>query len=248
MKRVAVACACVIGGLSLMVTSSSAQLNGIPVYYSPKGGTGLSLAADFARGANEDSGKNTAFGARAALGIGSFTIGGGIASANPLVGTERQTELQYMANAALRVFGGGLLPISVSLQLGVGVLRVDGSATGESDTDLITVPFGVGVGISLPTPGFSVEPWIAPRYTITHNEIESLPSFNQGGLGLSAGVNLGLVMGLGFHVAADWQSLSEKTVTPSFSVLETSPFVVGVGVHYTFRIPGLPGIPIVPGI
>jgi hypothetical protein len=238
----------VIGGLSLTVTSAAAQLNSIPVYFNPKGGTGLMVAADFGRGVNDDSGQNTAFGARAALGIGSFTLGAGIASANPLVGTERQTELQYMANAALRVFGGGLVPISVSLQVGVGVLKVDGSDTGASDADLITVPLGVGVGFSIPTPGFSVEPWIAPRYTINKNEIESIPSFNQGGLGLSAGVNLGFIMGLGLHVAADWQSLPEKMVTPSFSALETSSFLLGVGVHYTFHIPGLPGVPVVPGV
>ena len=246
MRRAEVACACVIGGLSLVVTSATAQLNSIPVYFSPKGGTGLMVAADIGRGMNDDSGENTAFGARAALGIGSFTLGGGIASANPLVETERQTELQYMANAALRVFGGGLLPISVSFQVGVGVLKVDGG-TGGNDSTVVTVPLGVGVGFSLPTPGFNVEPWIAPRYTINKNEIESLPSFNQGGLGLSAGVNIGFIMGLGLHVAADWQSLPEK-ITPSFSALETSPFVLGVGAHYTFRIPGLPGIPVVPGV
>jgi hypothetical protein len=166
---------------------------------------------------------------------------------NPVVGAVRQTELQYMANAALRVFGGGLLPISVSLQVGVGALKVDAGAVG-SDSTVVTVPLGVGVGFSVPTPGFSLEPWIAPRYTITQNEVESIPSFNQGGLGLSAGVNLGFVMGLGLHVAADWQSLPEKMVTPSFSALETQPFVLGVGVHYTFRIPGLPGVPVVPGV
>jgi hypothetical protein len=163
---------------------------------------------------------------------------------NPVVGAERQTELQYMVNAALRVFGGGPLPISVSLQAGMGVLKVDAGAVGDST--VVTVPLGVGVGFSVPTPGFSLEPWIAPRYTITQNEVESIPSFNQGGLGLSAGVNLGF-MGLGFHVAADWQSLSEKT-TSSISALGTQPFVLGVGVHYTFSIPGLPGVPVVPGV
>ena len=44
------------------------------------------------------------------FGVGPVTFGASIGTVNPMVGTERQTETQWMANMGLRLFGGGLAP------------------------------------------------------------------------------------------------------------------------------------------
>ena len=238
MKRFMTFGAALIMGFSLLAGPAVAQMNSIPVYFNPKGGTGLMVAVDLGRGINAESEKNTAVAFRTALGIGPVTIGGSVGLVNPdeggLVG--RELETQYMGNIALRVFGGGLLPVSISLQGGVGVLDI-------SDTKIVTVPIGLGIGFSVPTPGFSFDPWIAGRYVFVRNEV-ALVTANQNSFGISGGLNFNFLMGLGFHVAGDWQKNPFKSAT----VPETKPFVLGIGLNYTFRIPGLPGVPMVPGI
>ncbi len=247
MKRLTMFGAALLLGTVLIVHPAVAQMNSIPVYFNPKGGTGLMVAIDLGRGINDESGKNTAAAFRTALGIGPVTIGGSVGLVNPdeggLVG--RELESQYMGNIALRLFGGGLLPVSLSLQGGVGVLTLD-----DSDEQIITVPIGLGLGFSIPTPGFSFDPWIAGRYTFVRNEVALLTA-NRNSFGISGGLNFNFLMGLGFHVAGDWQKNPLKIVTSGPSTLtvpETKPFVLGIGLNYTFRIPGLPGVPMVPKI
>jgi hypothetical protein len=248
MKRFAMFAVSVMFGMTLAVQPATAQMNSIPVYFSPKGGTGLLVALDLGKGINDESGKNTAVAFRSALGVGPVTIGGSVGMVNPYVNTTlgREPEAQYMGNIALRIFGGGLLPVSVSLQGGVGFMSIDDLAT-----DVITVPIGVGFGLSVPAPAFNFEPWIAPRYTFVRSEIGAAPGINQNSFGISAGVNLGFLMGLGLHIAGDWQTNPEEFVTEgplTVGLRETKPFVLGIGLNYTIRIPGLPGVPIVPGM
>lgn len=247
MKRFMTFGAALIMGLSLLAGPAVAQMNSIPVYFNPKGGTGLMVALDLGRGINAESGKNTAVAFRTALGFGPVTIGGSVGMVNPDQGgtVGRKTQTQYMGNFALRLFGGGLLPVSVSFQGGAGVLDIS-----DISTKIVTVPVGLGIGFSIPTPGFSFDPWIAGRYTLVRNEVASLKG-NQNSFGISAGLNFNFLMGLGFHVAGDWQKNPLKIVTSGPSTLtvpETKPFVLGIGLNYTFRIPGLPGVPMVPGI
>ena len=242
MKRFVTFGTALIMGSSILAGPAVAQMKSTPVYFNPKGGTGLLVAADLGRGINDESGKNTAVAFRTALGIGPVTIGGGVG----IVDIGPSTETQYMGNFALRVFGGGLLPVSISLQGGVGVLDVS-----DLGTKVITVPIGLGIGFSIPTPGFSFDPWFAPRYTMVRNEIDIFPeTVTQNGFGISAGVNLNFLMGLGLHVAGDWQKNPTEFITGTTtpSVPETKPFVFGIGLNYTFRIPGLPGVPMVPGM
>jgi len=240
MKRLMMFGAALLLGMTLIVRPAVAQMNSIPVYFNPKSGTGLMVAVDLGRGTNPESGKNTAVAFRTALGIGPVTIGGGIGIVNPdqggMVGRKSQT--QYMGNFAMRVFGGGLLPVSISLQGGVGVLDIS-----DTSTKILTVPIGLGIGFSIPTPGFSFDPWIAGRYVFVRNEV-ALVTANQNSFGISGGLNFNFLMGLGFHVAGDWQKNPFKSV----AVPESKPFVLGIGLNYTLRIPGLPGVPMVPGI
>ena len=217
-----VGCAAALAlAVGLVVAPAAAQLNSIPVYFNPKGGTGFTLAGDFGKGVNTQSGKNTAFGVRASVGGGPFSIGAGVGT----VSLAGQSEVQYMGNAALRIVGGPLIPVSVAVQAGVGYLKVGSVKT-------LNVPIGVGIGLSVPTPGFSFDPWIAPRVTI--NAVEFLgTTVTNSGVGVSGGVNLAFVMGLGLHLGFDWTKVGGST-----------PLIIGAGVHYKF---GPPGIPVVPG-
>ena len=246
MKRFMTFGAALIMGLTFIAGPAVAQMNSIPVMFNPKGGTGLLVALDIGKGMNDESGKNTALAFRSALGIGPVTIGGGIGIVNRDQGgvVGRQSETQYMGNFALRFFGGGLLPVSISLQGGVGVLDVS-----DITTKIVTVPIGLGIGFSVPTLGFSFDPWIAPRYTFVSNDF-GLVTANQNSFGISAGLNFNFLMGLGFHVSGDWQTNPTECIsgTTTPTVLGTKPFVLGIGLNYTFTIPGLPGVPMVPGV
>ncbi len=241
MKRFMTFGAALTMGLTFIAGPAVAQMNSIPVMFNPKGGTGLLVAVDVGKGMNDESGKNTALAFRSALGIGPVTIGGGIGIVNPDQGgtVGRKSETQYMGNFALRLFGGGLLPVSISLQGGVGVLDIS-----DTSTKILTAPIGLGIGFSVPTPGFSFDPWIAPRYTFVRNEVGLLTA-NQNSFGISAGLNFNFLMGLGFHVAGDWQSNPAES---ALGIPKNKPFVLGIGLNYTFTIPGLPGVPMVPGI
>lgn|GEM_PF-3966928 len=230
-------------GLAIVAAPAGAQLNSLPVFVSPKGGTGFTVAVDYGRGLNTESGENTTLAARASLGLGPFAIGGGIASANPRVGTlGRKTEVQYMGNASLRILGGALVPVAVNLHAGVGVLNRD-VATGVERRE-ITVPFGLGLGLSLPTPGFAFEPWVAPRYTIRVID-QGAATETQNGFGASAGIRLGFANGLSLEAAFDWTDLSSATLVGALTnpnVPSTQPAVFGLGLSYTFRLPGI-GVP-----
>jgi hypothetical protein len=223
-------------GLAVVVLPASAQLNSIPVYFNPKGGTGFTLAGDFGKGVNTASDKNTAFGVRASVGGGPFSVGAGLGTVNPAVGVgQRQSEVQYMGNAAIRLLGGPLIPVSVSVQAGVGYLKQDilvGSMLIPVSEKTLNVPIGVGIGLSVPTPGFSLDPWIAPRVTINAVEILGTTVTNSG-VGVSGGVNLAFVMGLGLHLGFDWTKVGGS-----------KPFIIGAGVHYKFGPPSVP----VPGM
>ncbi len=207
-----------------------AQLDGLPVYFNPKGGTGVTFAGDYGRGINDDSGKQNAVGARAILGVSAFSVGAGIGR---LGGVN-----QYAGTVAIRVFGGAFVPVAVSVQAGVGY-----RSTGQGVTERKTynVPIGIGFGLNIPTPGFLLEPWVAPRFALNRVEMGGQTE-NQTGFGLSAGIRLGFAMGLALHGAVDWADLDSTTFT-SLALPASQPMTLGLGISYTFRLPGL-GVPL----
>jgi opacity protein-like surface antigen len=224
--------------LALTGTSAgaAAQLNSLPVFVSPKGGTGLTLAVDYGRGLNDASGQNTAWAARATIGLTALTVGAGIGTVNPQVSfSDRDAELQYMGNAALRIFGGPLVPVAVNIHAGLGFLQRE-VGTGV-DRRVYNVPVGVAAALNVPTPGFSIEPWIAPRFQVTRHE-QGGDSDHQTGFGLSAGVNVGFANGLGIHGAVDWTDLGAASLVSPGDIADVSPAVLGIGLQYGFRLPG----------
>jgi hypothetical protein len=239
-----------VAGLALVLAAQpvSAQLVGLPVYFSPKGGTGIMLAGDFGRvSSNKLDGNSspvhpTSLGGRATLGLPLVTLGVGVSVYDPKV-TTQESEIQYAGSAAFKVFGGPLVPLAVSLQAGAGYLSV---GSGVFAVKMVNVPIGLGAALNIPTPGASLEPWVAARVHIRSTSSGGA-SITQTGTGLSGGLTLGFPMGLGLHVAADWSKFGAKTSGP-FSLDDHAMLTVGVGVHYSIRLPGLPGVPLVPGV
>ncbi|MBI4500325.1 MAG: hypothetical protein HY700_04110 [Gemmatimonadetes bacterium] len=238
-------------GLSLVAAAPAlAQMQAMPVYFSPKGGTGITIDGDFGRAASTKiaglSAANhpTAIGGRAYLGLPFVTVGLGASIYDPkIVNVNNST--QFMGSAALKVFGGPLVPLAVSLQAGAGYLKA-GSGTGASKT--VSVPIGLGFALNVPTPGASLEPWVAGRLNLRSVSVGT-SSASRIGPGISGGLSMGLPIGLGLHVGVDWSSFAAKTgatVISERSKLEQ--LTVGVGVHYMIKLPGLPGVPIVPGV
>jgi hypothetical protein len=228
---------------------AAAQLAATPVYFSPKQPVGLTLALDFGSTLNlkydgvKQTEKPNNLGARALLGLPFITLGVGVGSYNPDV-TGADKAVQFMGSAALKLFSPPLVPIGLSLQAGAGYLK---QGPAGSEVKAISVPVGIGVAIKPPTPGLSVEVWGAPRLQFNAVSVTGGGSRAQAGIGASGGVNLGMPMGLGLHVAADYTKMSAKASagTGGLTLPQTQTLVLGVGLHYTFTIPGLPMVPVI---
>ncbi len=224
-----------------LVRPATAQLNANPVYYSPKAPVGLTLAADFGTTLQTKSGGLTStlkpnnVGVRALLGLPIINVGvgGGIWNSD-VPGADKET--QFMATAALKVFSPPLLPVGVAVQAGAGYLQI---GSGTSAVKSYNVPIGVGVSIKPPTPGLSVEPWAGPRIQVQRTSAGG-SSETRFGVGASGGINLGMPMGLGLHAALDWATYAAKGASPKIQTM-----VFGIGLHYTFTIPGLPLVPVI---
>jgi opacity protein-like surface antigen len=148
-------------------------------------------------------------------------VTGTIASWNP-DGADAEVSLGGTAN--LHLIGGPLSPLGVSLQAGVAGWSVE---DGGEDVSVLHVPVGVGVGLVIPSPAVSLRPWIAPRLDLL--KTDRLPGDDwQSNFGLSAGLDLAFVGGLGLRAAYDYVSVDGATPS-SFSL----------GVNYAFNVAGL---------
>src|SRR5437764_6814833 len=151
MKRAAICLA-----LAAFVTApAAAQWLGMPVWNSPKGGTGITINGDWGR-PDSTSGKGNAFGGRASLGLGTLTLTAGVASYKPENATSSITS--YGGNAAMRVIGGSLIPVAINLQ--VGAARSDSSSPSRPATTIVIG--AVGPAFRRPTPSLSTGRWVTP--------------------------------------------------------------------------------------
>ncbi|HXV85958.1 MAG TPA: hypothetical protein VD793_04630 [Gemmatimonadales bacterium] len=223
-----------------------AQLAANPVYVSPKAPNGLTVAADFGTTlSTKVSGisattKPNHVGLRATLGLPFIALGLGAGQWNSDAGTK---ETQFAANLGLKLFSPPLVPVGLSLQAGAGYLQA-GSGAGSVKT--VSIPIGVGVAVKPPSPSVSVEFWGSPRVQLNANKVGG-SSGMQAGIGASGGVNVGMPMGLGLHLALDWTKMSSKVSagTGGLSFPERQTMVLGLGLHYTFTLPGLPVVPVI---
>jgi hypothetical protein len=172
---------------------AAAQLAGMPVWNSPKGGTGVTISGDFASN-NDDAGGGSAFGARASLGIGTLTVGAGVASWDADNAADKVTS--FGATAGFRVIGGSLLPIAINLQAGVG--RTGDIKTVLDTAAVTTLTGSVGLAVSVPTPGVSIEPYLSVG--IRNHKPAGGSSDSNFGWTLGANANFGM---FGVHAAYD---------------------------------------------
>jgi hypothetical protein len=198
------------------VTPAAAQLAGMPVWNSPKGGTGVTINGDFAK-SNDNAGGGKAFGARATLGLANLSVGVGVASYDSDQSPDKITS--YGANAGFRVIGGSLLPVSINFQLGVGRT---GKFESLADTSAkTTITAAVGLAASVPTPGISIEPYVSAG--IRHHTFAGNSDSNFG-FTIGANANFGM---LGLHVAYDSESIASG-VTGG---------ILGIGAHFALKAP-----------
>ncbi|HTT68717.1 MAG TPA: hypothetical protein VMF70_11850 [Gemmatimonadales bacterium] len=198
-------------------TAARAQLAGIPVYFNPRGGTGIGVSADLGF-PNNNAGGGTAYGVAGSFGAGPVTLTG-------MVGAWKGTgfgsaETSFGADLGYRLFGGGLLPVAVGVQAGYGSVKIP--AIGGTVT-ATTIP--VGIALALNPPLFPLKPWVAPHMDFTS---VSGGGGNASNFHVSAGVNFNLLLGLGVHAAVDWGKIKGTDQTS---------LVWGVGAHFNFHVP-----------
>lgn len=201
------------GLITLAAAPLSAQLAGMPVWNSPKGGTGITVSGDYGK-PNDNAGGGSAFGARGSLGLGNLTITAGLSSYKPKGASNSATSMG--GNVMFRVIGGSLLPVAINLQAGGSRTTASGSP------DLTGIIAGGGVSASVPTPGVSIEPYLS--VTNRWAKVSGI-SGTTSEIGWTLGANVGLGM-LGFHVAYDSQKYGGTTGG-----------IIGIGAHIALKAP-----------
>lgn len=190
-----------LGG-ALVSAPAAAQSPGLPVVNNGVP-TGINLAVD-AGFSNDDAGKATTVGASAAVGIGFFGITGTIARYNPKVGDGVWAP---GVSGSLRVFGGPLIPLSVVALAGV-------SHWEAGSVKYTHIPISLGISATIPTPGFAIKPWVAPRVDIVRSKVDDVLSSNTDShFAVSGGIELGLLNGMSIRAAYD--RMSSNGLTPS---------------------------------
>lgn len=205
-------------------TRASGQVLGLPV---ENAGVVSGLGLSFDGGLpNDEAGGGHAFGATAALGLGPVGVTARVSRYSPDI-----AEPLWSAGATLnyKVFGGPLVPIAATLQAGAGYSSPDFACVppGACDVNEWRFPVGLGISLTIPNPALAIKPWIAPRVDIVRSSLDGASS-TETDFGVSGGVQLNLLTGLGLHATYDLM-MSEPENRGIF----------GAGLHYNFRIPGL---------
>jgi hypothetical protein len=214
--------------VALLGLPVAAQVPGLPVYNQgvPRG-IGIYGDVGFP---NDDAGGGTAFGVTGRAGFGFVGVTAMVSSYNPDGPGDGKVSVGATGN--LRLFGGPLVPLSVTLQGGVGYYKPDDSFLPEdSGLKQWRFPVGLGFALTIPNPALAIKPWLAPRLDIVRNSVDVAGvsgSQTDTNFGLSGGVELNLLNGFGLHAAYD-RVFGDGG----------DPSTFGVGAHYAFRVPGL---------
>ena len=213
----------VLGGAG----EASAQARGLPVYNSgvPRG---IGLSAEFGK-PNDAAGGGTTFGVRALAGFGPIGATAIVGRHDPSGTGEAVWSAGATAN--LKLLGGPLIPLSVTLQAGAGYTKssLDCLPLGNCGAEPTEwrFPVGLGIGLNIPNPALAIRPWIAPRVDIVRVSSTGATT-TDANFAISGGVEFNLLTGLGAHVAYDWSKVGD-----------VRPGIFGAGLHYAFRVPGL---------
>lgn len=209
-------------GIAGAARSAAAQVRGLPVYNSGIA-SGVALYGDVGF-PNSNAGKGTALAVTGRAGFGAFGATAILSSFNP--DGPASSDVSVGATLNLKLFGGPLVPLSVTLQGGIGYAKPDLGLLPGDETEL-RFPVGLGFALTIPNPALAIRPWIAPRVDIIKVSNGGL-SNTETNFGLGGGVELNLLNGFGLHAAYDRVFADGG-----------DPSVFGLGAHYAFRIPGL---------
>ena len=220
--------------LAIAITplAATAQVHGIPVYNSgiPTGigvyaDIGFHKASRFRLPLVTDAGKGRSLALSGRAGFGPFGATAVLSTFNPQ--GPGDSELSVGGTLNYKVFGGPLIPLSVTLQGGIGYSKPEAGFLPDEDVNEFRFPVGLGLALTIPNPALAIKPWIAPRLDVVRTSAGG-DSNTESNFGLGGGVELNTLSGFGVHAAYDRVFLDGS-----------DPSVFGVGAHYTFRVPGL---------
>jgi hypothetical protein len=190
----------------------SAQVAGLPVRNAGIG-TGIGIAADVGF-PNADMGKGTAFGGTGFVGFGPLGVTASVSRWNPGGDLPGITSVGGTLN--LKVFGGPLIPLSLTMQGGIGRTRTSNVEGGSITT--MHFPVGLGVGVTIPNPAFSIKPWAAPRVDVVHESGAGLISGTRAKFAISGGIDVGFLSGISIRAMYDRVSAGSGSHPAVFSL------------------------------
>jgi hypothetical protein len=227
MKRAVFGAVALAAALAGGVPSVAAQVRGIPVYNAaiPRG-IGIYGDAGFP---NDEAGGGNAYAVTGRLGLGAFAATAMLSTYEP--DGSPDSEISVGGTLNYRIFGGPLVPLSVTLQAGIGYAKPDDQLLPDeslAEVSELRFPVGAGFALTIPNPALAIKPWLAPRLDIVQRSPEGLDDETETEFGLSGGIELNMLNGLGVHASYD-------ALFPDGG----NPGVFGIGAHYTFSVPGL---------
>jgi hypothetical protein len=211
-------------GIVIAAPSAAAQVRGIPVYNAgvPRG-IGIYGDVGFP---NDEAGGGTGYAVTGRAGFGLFGATALLSTYNP--DGPGDSDISVGGTLNYRLFGGPLVPLAVTLQGGIGYAKPEDGTLPDLDVTELRFPVGVGFALTIPNPVLAIKPWLAPRLDIVRRSAEGLEAETNSEFGLSGGIELNTLGGLGLHATYDAVFADGGT-----------PGVFGIGAHYTFRVPGL---------
>jgi len=213
MKRFATVMAIGFGFVLASAASADAQLINFPTNAAPTGAPRTYVAASLGRGLNDNSGKQTAFGAFAGrTGIANrvtVSAGVGIINSDP----DSQTTFGGTVGVALT---GADATTGISVQGGLGYMSP------ADDVSLLNIPIGIAVRRTVASDSGNLALWVMPRINMMRSKVLSV-SDTQSEFGASGGVAFTTTGGVGFHASID------------LLASDPSQMVGGAGIHYVIN-------------
>ncbi len=204
-------------GLSIVAAPLAGQAPAVPI-----------MNAGFSRGFalasmvgfnNESGGDGTGYLLSGTAGFRRVALGAFVSGwSGSALGTE--TVVARGASIAVKLAGGPLVPIGVTLLTGAGYY-----APSSSGATNWRVPVGLGIAWTIPQPVVALKFWVSPRLDYSRFRAAS-QTRTATEFGLSGGVNLGFLNGLGLDLAVD------RLFTQGQGAKPTS---VGLGASYHFK-------------
>ena len=192
--------------LLLGAQAARAQVSGLPFYPTPTG-IGVMASAEYAD--PDWAGKLVAL--RGGAGFGPF-------GATVVVGQYKvsgfSAQTVYGASVAMKLFGGGLVPVSIAAQAGIGQAKF---TTPLGSTTTTSMPVGAAVRANVPL--FPLKPFAVGYYMLGSKVTKEFRA--------TIGADFNVLLGLGVHAAYDIGTASGSGKT------------WGVGAHFNFRLPVL---------